>query len=107
MSTRPAAVRSRGLEVLLQQVLRHPGGLAPALVAGPERLAGPGPQLRLSHESGNAVTTDQEAGSRQFLVDPGGAVEAKVLLEHRLDLSGDPGVLATRFPGASCRCRQA
>ncbi|WP_186697620.1 hypothetical protein [Cyanobium sp. NS01] len=43
----------------------------------------------------------------QLLVDPRRAVEAAVLLEHRLDLSGDYGVLGPRFPGTFCRCRQA
>ena len=91
--TRPAAVRSRGLEVLLQQVLRHPSGSLAGPGAGPEGLAGPGPQFSPLHEPGDSVATDPQAGSAQLLVDPGRAVEAPVLAEHRLDLSGEPGVL--------------
>jgi len=36
------------------------------------------------------------AGCTQFLMDMGGAVEAPVLLEHRLDLSGDHSVVVRR-----------
>jgi len=46
------------------------------------------------HEPGDSVATDPQAGSAQLLVDPGRAVEAPVLAEHRLDLSGEPGVLS-------------
>ena len=37
----PATVGSRGLEVLLQQVLHYPSGASAAPGAGPERLAAP------------------------------------------------------------------
>jgi len=40
-----------------------------------------------------SATPDGPAGRTQFLVDPRRAVEAMVLLEHRLDFSGDQGVL--------------
>ena len=36
---------------------------------------------------------DMAAGCTQFLMDPRGAKEAPVLLEHRLDLSGDHSVV--------------
>ena len=35
---------------------------------------------------------DMAAGCTQFLMDAGGTVEAPVLFEHRLDLSGDLGL---------------
>jgi hypothetical protein len=39
------------------------------------------------------MTPDGPAGRTQFLVDPRRTVEATVLLEHRLDFSGDRGIL--------------
>jgi len=42
------------------------------------------------------MAPDWPAARMQFLVDPRRTVEAMVLLEHRLDFSGDQGVLV--FP---------
>ena len=89
----PAAVGGRGLEVLLQQVLHDPSGSPSGPGAGPEGLAAPRSQFSPLHEPGDPVAPDPAAGGAQLLVDPGRAVEAPVLLEYRLDLSGEPGVL--------------
>lgn len=43
------------------------------------------------------MTPDGPASRTQFLVDPRRAVEATVFLEHRLDFSGDRGILCLRF----------
>ena len=57
----PAAVGSRWLEVLLQQVLLCPAGFAASFGAWPERLAGPGDQLAAVYESGNSMVADLAA----------------------------------------------
>lgn len=54
----PAAVGSRGLELLLEHVLHHSGSPTAGLVAGPERLAAPGPELGSLHEPGDAMAAD-------------------------------------------------
>ncbi len=97
--TRPAAVGCCWAELLLQQVLSHSGGLAAAVSAWSEPMAGLGSQRGLVHESGDAVPAHQATSGPQFLVDPWGAVEAAVLLEHRSHISGDGRVL----PGPSAR----
>jgi len=90
---RPTAVGSQRLEVLVQQVLRHPSRPAAGLGAGPERLAGPGLEPSPLRESGDTVAAHRMACCAQLLVDPRRAVEATVLAEPRLDLSGEPGAL--------------
>ena len=93
----PATVGSGRLEVLLQQVLHHPSGSAAGPGASPERSASPGLELGTLHEPGDAMATDLTACRTQLLMDPWGAVEAAVLLEYRLDLSGDHGVLRRQW----------
>jgi len=61
--------------------------------AGPERLAGPGPELGTAHAPGGPMAADMATRGPQLLVDPWGSVEAAVLQKHRLDLSGDQSVL--------------
>lgn len=43
------------------------------------------------------MATDLAACRTQLLMDPWGAVEAAVLLEYRLDLGGDHGVLRRQW----------
>ncbi len=65
-----------------------------AFAAGPERLAGSGPELGTLQEPGYAVTTNPLTGGRQFTVHAQEAVEAPVLTENRHDLSDDHGVFS-------------
>ena len=64
-----------------------------ALEQGRKGLRVLGSELSPLHEPGDTMAAKGMAGSAQLLVDSGGAVEAKVLQEHRLDLSGDQGIL--------------
>ena len=91
--TGPAAVGCRWVELLLEQVLSHSGGLAATVAAWPESAPGLGLECRQTHEPGDTVPAHQATGGPQFLMDPRGTVEAAVLLEHRCHLSGDGSVL--------------
>lgn len=76
----------------------HLAGRAAALGAGPERFAGLCPERVAVHQPSDAMQSDIAAGCTQFQMDTGGAVEAPVLLEHRLDLSGDHSVVRRPLP---------
>jgi hypothetical protein len=78
---------------LLQQVLHHPSGSPAGPGAGPEGPAGAGLELGTLHEPGDTVASYRMPDSAQLLVDPRRSVETPMLLEHRLDLSGEPGFL--------------
>ncbi len=103
--TGPAVVGCCWAELLLQHVLSHSRGPAATAEAWPESTAGLGFEDGQTHEPSDTVPADQATSRPQFLMDPRGAVEAAVLLEHLCHLSGDGSVLLGSGTGVAASPR--